>query len=172
MKDKDNKVITDPTSEEEKLLSDLRDAKPSYVLVRGNKWKCSWLYHGTERKLSAVINDDTTDEDMVVCKCAALMKLNGLWKIKFFYPILWRWFYYFMQYREDELLPFIVECKKKVIVDQYLLATMSLIGMRDTIMSKTRKEVNRFQAELLSGQLGAYQKNSQTSSQPSTISED
>lgn len=163
MKEKENKVLSEPTQEEEKLFSDIQDEKPSYVLVRGNKWKCGWLKHGTERKISSVMADETIDEDKVICKCAALILLNGLWSIKFFYPILWRWFYYIKQYREDELLPFIIEGKKKVIVDQYLLATMSLTAMRDTIMSKTRKEVNRFQAELLSEQLGRSQKSSPNS---------
>jgi hypothetical protein len=157
------KVITDPTPEEEVFLNDTLERKPSFVKVRDKMWKCDWLFHGTERKLTSVLADESTDEDKVVCKCAALLRLNGLWKIKFFYPILWRYFYYIKQYREDELLPFITECKKKVIANEYLLSIMCLIGMRDTMMSKTRKEVTRLQAELLSEQLGLSQKSSQNS---------
>lgn len=160
---KKSKAIQDPTPEEEAEYNDVLDRKPTYVEVRGEKWKCDYIFHGTERKLSSVLADDTDDEDKVTCKCAAILRLNGLWTIKFFYPILWRWYYYVKQYREDELLPFFCECKKKVIANEYLLSIMCLTGMRDTMMSKKRAEVKRIQAELLSEQLGVSQKNSQTS---------
>ena len=163
MSEEKNKVLDEPTREEEALLNDMLDRKPSYVSVRGKKWRCDWLHTGTERKLTSILNDTNTDEDKIVCKCVAALKLNGLWKIKLFYPLLWRYFYYIKQYRENELLPYIAECKKKVIANEYLLSIMYLTGMKDTIMHKTREEVNHIQAELLSEQLGLSAKNSQNS---------
>lgn len=171
MRDK-NKKNTEPTHEDEVALSDLMDNKPSFVEVRGKKWKCEYLYPGTERKVTSIMLDESSDEDKVTCKCAAVLRLNGLWKIKFFYPILWRWFYYIKQYTDADLLPFITECKKKVIVQEYLLNIMSLTAMKDTMMTKTRKEVAHIQAELLGAQLGVSQKNSQTSLQQNTTSEE
>mgnify|MGYP000113932552 FL=1 len=45
-------------------------------------------------------------------KCAAAIVLNGYWKILFFYWFLWRWFFYVMQYSDEELLPLIETGKK------------------------------------------------------------
>lgn len=164
------KKISNPTIEDEKELNDLLGEKITYVEVRGKQWKCGYLYHGTERKITDIVLNEK-DEDKVSCKCCAALILNGLWKIKFFYWIVWRWFYYIKQYKDSELLPFITECKKKVEVEEYAIATILLTAMKDTIMTKTRAEVQRFQAEQLSAQLGQSQKKDLTSQQPSTTSE-
>ena len=97
-------------------------------------------------------------ENKVVCKCAALMRLNGYWGIKLLYWWLWRWYYYVKQYNESELGEFIAECKKKVPVMDYLMCTTLLTAMMDTKKQMNRAEVNRIQVEQLSAQRAALGK--------------
>ena len=168
---KQDKLINQPTREDEQTLNDILEATPSYVEVRGKKWKVTDLYNGTKRKLSSIMVSDKED-DTVTCKCAAAMWLNGYWAISLLYWIVWRWFFYVRQYRDDELIEYIAECKKKVGVEGYVIATTLLIGMKDTIMTMTRAEVERFQAAQLSAQLSQSQKSTPTSAPQSTTSED
>lgn len=93
-------------------------------------------------------------EEKVLCKCAAVMRLRGFLKLKLFYGILWRWFYYVKEYGSDELFPYITECKKKVPAETYYASIILLTGMKDTMMAMTREEVSRFQAAQLMEQLG------------------
>lgn len=99
------------------------------------------------------------EENKVVCKCAALMKLNGYWSIRLLYWLVWRWFYYVKQYNESDLGEFIAECKKKVPVMDYLMCTTLLTAMMDTKKQMNRAEVNRIQVEQLSAQRAALAKN-------------
>lgn len=101
------------------------------------------------------------EENKVVCKCAALMRLNGYWAIKLLYWFVWRWFYYVKQYSEGDLGEYIAECKKKVPVMDYLMCTTLLTAMMDTKKQMNRAEVNRIQVEQLSAQRAALAKNTQ-----------
>lgn len=103
--------------------------------------------------------DKNQDEDKIVCKATALLRLNSWWKIKFFYWLLWRWYFYIREYNEAELIPYIEECKKKLPVEGYYGAIILLTAMKTTKMQMTRAEVEHFQAEQLSVQLAASQKN-------------
>lgn len=101
------------------------------------------------------------EENKVACKCAALLRLNGYWSIKFLYWLVWRWFYYIKQYTNDELYPYLEECKKKVPVMSYLMCTTLLTAMMDTKKQMNRAEVNRIQAEQLSAQRAALAKSTE-----------
>lgn len=164
------KTIEQPTHEDEKELDDILEATKSKVFVRGKEWAVSPLRNGTKRKITSIMLSDGKD-DTVSCKCAAALRLNDYWGIKFLYWFLWRWFFYVRQYRDEELVEYISECKKKVGVEGYVIATTLLTGMKDTIMAMTREEVERFQAAQLSAQLGQSQKSTQTSAPLSTTSE-
>lgn len=146
------RVKRQPTEEEQKELSDIMSNEPSYVELRGKKVKIGWMHNGTIAKVRKITLGEHKDESMISTKCAAAMLLNGYWKIKLLYWIKWRWMYYFKQYYESELMPIIEEAKKKVPVLQYYINTTSLIGMRDTMIAMTRKEVERFQAGQDTGQ--------------------
>ena len=61
-------------------------------------------------------------------------------KIKFFYPFLWRWFFYIKQYGDHELMKVIAVGKKKIPVEDYLTATIYLTAMKDTMMTMTKEE--------------------------------
>ena len=94
--------ITLPTPEDERLLNDVLEDSVDYVEVRGKKYGISWLKRGTIRKFTSTMQKSGND-DKISCQCAAAIILNGYWKIKFFYPFLWRWFFYIKQYGDHEL---------------------------------------------------------------------
>ena len=55
-----------------------------------------------------------------------------------------------MKYSDEDLAPVILACKKKeeLQAHQYLLLTMLLIEMRDTMMSMNREEAERIRQGL------------------------
>ena len=75
---------------------------------------------GTMRKLTHIMLAKDNDAK-VSCMSAALIILNDFWKIKFLYPILWRWFFYIKQYTDDELFPIIAAGKKKVPAKNFFM---------------------------------------------------
>ena len=126
--------ITLPKPEDEKLLNDVMEDSVDYVEVRGKKYGISWLKRGTIRKFTSTMQKSGND-DKISCQCAAAIILNGYWKIKFFYPFLWRWFFYIKQYGDHELMKVIAVGKKKIPVEDYLTATIYLTAMKDTMMT-------------------------------------
>lgn len=179
------KIIKQPTVEEQQMLKGVTSADVSLVEVRGKAWKAEWIKNGTLDYVSRVMLGSTAgkaagtvadadaygsayekdpvnvgaEENKVACKCAALLRLNGYWSIKMWYWLVWRWFYYVKQYTNDELYPYLEECKKKVPVMSYLMCTTLLTAMMDTKKQMNRAEVNRIQAEQLSAQRAALEKN-------------
>ncbi len=147
------KRITEPTAEDEKLLSGIVEDSTDYVTVRGREWAVQWVRNRARRKVTDILLKEK-DEDKVVCKCAAALRLNGYFKITFLYWWMWRWYYYVRQYGEGELLEFIRMCKKKVPAEEYLIAIMLLTGMKDTVMNMTRAEAGRIRAAHGGGRRG------------------
>ena len=86
-------------------------------------------------------------------------RIERLLKILFFYWFLWRWFFYVMQYSDEELLPLIETGKKKVRVEGYCACTILLTEMKDTVKSMTREEVNRIRQESFMALRGRQEKN-------------
>lgn len=140
------KKITIPTEEQEKRLNDVIEDSVDIVKLRNSTWKVKWLRNRAKRKITDILLNEK-DEDKVNSKCVSAMLLNGYWKIKFFYWLLWRWFYYVKQYSDEEYLPIINLCKKKVQVEQYCATIILLTEMKDTMMMMTRAEVNRIRQE-------------------------
>ena len=145
------RVKRQPIIEEERLLNSVVEDEVSRVDVRGTTYKLKYMRNATIRKITDVMLKDG-DDSKVSSKCAALMVLNGYFKIKFFYWFLWRWFYYVKQYLEIELHPLIDEGKKKVRAEDYYINTIFLIGMKDTMIAMTREEAERFRQELSTAQ--------------------
>lgn len=146
---------TRPTIGQQKELDDVLESSFDEVSIVGcnNTYKVGWLKRGTIRKISHIMSsDDSVNDDKISCKIAACIILNEYWKIKFFYWILWRWLYYIKQYGDDQLKPLIETGKKKVPQIAYYETTISMIGMKDTIMTMTKKEVERFRQELSGAQ--------------------
>lgn len=127
-----------------------RRKKDKYVTV-------DYLCGEAIRKITHVSLDERTDvkhELQQPSKIAALIVLNGVFKIKLFYWFLWRWYYYVRQYKAEQLYPIIAEGKKKLPQIGYLMSTTLTASMRDTAKAMTRAEVEHTQAALSSGSKG------------------
>ena len=138
------------TREQEQELNSIAENTPDIVMVGKKKVKVGWLRRGTLRKFTNVMldkRDDAKSESMISCKLAAIIVLNGYWKIKFCYPLLWRWYYYIKEYLDSELLPIIELGKKKVQLQEYLMIMMLSQGLKDTHKTMTREEVSHFLQE-------------------------
>lgn len=159
------KRIKEPSLEDEKLLNEIIENNPDKLKALGKEWNIGYLKAGTKRKITNILMNEK-QEDKVTSKCTAALLLNGYFKLFFFYWFLWRWIYYIKQYGDDELLPIIEYCKKKVDVENYCIATIYLTEMRDTIMTMTREEVRHFLQERRGVQHGASEKSIQASQNP------
>lgn len=153
------KKITLPTEEDERELKRITQNAKDKIKVRNTTYRIGYMRSGTRDRITSVMLEEGNDAK-VSCMVAALIILNGIWKIKFFYPILWRWFYYIRQYRDSELLPLLSLGKKKADVENYYAATTLLIGLKDTMMMMRKEEVSSFLREHGTGQASTQQRNS------------
>lgn len=138
-------------NENDRIMENTRDV----VTIPGtNKsYKIGYMHNKTIRKISHIMTaTNPTNDDKVSCKAAAAIILNGMFKITFLYWFLWRWFYYVKQYDEKQMTPIFEMGKKKVQQESYYLNTILLIGMKDTIMTMKKKEVELFLQEQRGGQ--------------------
>lgn len=134
-----DKKINQPSLEEQTLLTEVRENSVDVVMLRNTKVSMKWIRACVRRKISNVILNET-DDSKVGAKCAAIAVLNGFFAINFFYWFLWRWFYYVKQYTDEEYIPLMSLCKKKLGAENYYLLTILVTGMKDTMMAMTRKE--------------------------------
>ena len=152
------KLLSQPTEDEQRELHAVENDIASYVFVRGKRWKVKYKHNRSLQHVTSLMLDEGEDEDKVICKAVAYLRLDTLFKIKFLFWFLWRWYFYVKDYTAAELVPYIEECKKKVQVAEYYEAIILLTAMKTTKMQMTRAEVERFQAEQLSEQLAASPK--------------
>ena len=133
--------------------------------------RIKWIRKGTLRKITHIINDgkDGMDyEDTVTARIAAAYWLNGYWSIRFLHWAVWRWMW--RRYSEQQLRDFCEFCKKKVQLRPYYENMISQIGLKDTLMTMTRKEIEGFLREHQSAQPASSQRNSPSSSGQDTSS--
>ena len=147
-----DKTIEMPNIEDEQLLNEVMEDSVDEVSIKGSKkkYRIGWMKKGTMRKISSVALEKGED-DTLSAKTAALIILNNYWKIKFFYPILWRWFFYVKEYTDDQLSEILAVGKKKVPYIPFLTNTILVTGMRDTIMTMTKEEAERIRQGLPTG---------------------
>lgn len=147
-----DKTIEMPNIEDEQLLNEVMEDSVDEVSIKGSKkkYRIGWMKKGTMRKISSVALEKGED-DTLSAKTAALIILNNYWKIKFFYPILWRWFFYVKEYTDDQLSEILAVGKKKVPYIPFLTNTILVTGMRDTIMTMTKEEAERIRQGLHTG---------------------
>lgn len=142
--------------------------RPSLVKIAGRKrpFKIYWLKPYTLERLtevwlerdlaSAEINEakdvakDMLKEPYFAFKEAALAILNGYFRIRFFYPVLWR--FLALRYSEEQIAPVVVECKKKLPLTAHYEIMAYSMDMRTDAVKLTKMEAERYQAELLSVQ--------------------
>lgn len=126
---------------EERELFGAAENETDYIELRGRRIGLRDLGGFAKRKISKILLKEGGDEFAIGCKCIAAAKLNSYFRIKWFWWILWRWYYYFRNYTDSELTDAICIIKKKVASGSYFFNTTLLIGMRETMMSMSREEV-------------------------------
>lgn len=129
----------------EKEYDDLVSGRKSVVKIPGTKvtYKVGWMKSDTCRKISDIVLNEK-DEWKRSAKVAAAVLVNSCWGFMLgWWSLKWRWMYYVRQWREDQLTPILEEGKKKVPQESYYLNTMLSIGMKDTLMTMTKAEVER-----------------------------
>lgn len=140
------KKIEQPTDEQQAELISVRENKADVVMLRGKKIYLKWIRPCVRMWMSDIILNEK-DETKVGAKCAAVAILNGFWAYNLFYWIVWRWLYYIKQYNDEDYIPLMELCKKKLGAENYYLLTILMTGMKDTMMAMTRKETERFLRE-------------------------
>ncbi len=106
------KAPSQPTIEDERLLESVVDNEKETVLIRNRKFHFRDLNGWGLHKISKIMTDKG-NELLVGCKCLAAARLNGYFKIKFFWWLLWRWYAYIRVYTDVELTPAVNLIKKK-----------------------------------------------------------
>ena len=138
--------IEQPSAEAQKAYNEVIEDIPEVVTMNGKRYKIRALTNGLVRRLTDLTINEK-DESKVTTKSVAMIVLRKWWKIKLFYPILWRWYYYIKEIPEHEMNAVIETSKKKLPVESYYRNTILLIGIKDTAMAMTREEVNHFLQE-------------------------
>lgn len=144
-----DKTIDMPSVDDERLLNEVIEDSMTEVSIKdtSKKYKIGWLKKGTMRKMTSVALEKG-DDDTLSVKTAALIVLNNYWKIKLFYPILWRWWFYVKEYTDEQLSEILAVGKKKVPYIAFLTNTILVTGMRDTMMTMTKDEAERIRQGL------------------------
>ena len=158
--------IEQASIEAQRTYASIRDNDATIVGILGTKkkYKIRWLKNGQIDRLSRLLirKGDTDNEDgtkdnpldaiiedtKIASKAAAIIILDGYWKLKFRYWYLWRWFYYIRQYDNSQLQELLDAGKKKVPLTQFLMTTMSLTGVRATLMNMRTEEAEAILQEL------------------------
>ena len=150
-----------PNNETQAKLNSILEDEMDVVEVRGKKFRIGWIRKGVVRKLTNTILT-CKQEDELSAKCASYVILNSYWKILLFHWIYWR--YLWRKYSDEELLEIFMVAKKKVDFQTraYFTNTIYLIGMKDTVMTMTRKEAERTIQELKQGHLSPTEKSIQS----------
>lgn len=138
-----------PDSGTRQELNSIRNNSYDIIQIPGtkDKIKIGWIKFGTERKVSDILNSGKTGikyEERILHKAAAAIVLNGYWKIRLFWWVLWRWYFFVKEYDHAQLLTIIEAGKKKVLLMQYYMAMASLKQLDDCL-----KRTNRQEAELI-----------------------
>ena len=159
-------IVSQPSLAAQQNYASIIADTPTVVSVprTKKKYKIFWLCNGQLEKLAMILvrkkkvdNDDVSDPDSdpfsvitddlkTSCKAAAIYVLHGYWTLKFKYWFLSLWFYYVRQYDNIQLMPLLMEGKKKVPLEQYLWTITFLTGARGTLMQMRMEEA---EAELI-----------------------
>ncbi len=159
-------VLEQPSLDAQQLYLALvnNDADEVEILRTKKRYKIRWLKNGQLERLTRLllhaeskekkkttgseVFDEIRDDLKLACKAAAIIILDGYWKLKFRYWYLWRWFYYVRQYDNIQLDPILDMGKKKVPQMQFYRTIMSLTEARDSVMRMRAKEVEATLQEL------------------------
>ena len=159
MEDPREEKVEQPSVDAQQIYLSLiaNDPEEVEILRTNKKYKIRWLKNGQLEKLTRMLlHKKSVDESMttgsevmdailedtkLACKAAAIIILDGYWKLKFRYWFLWRWFYYIKQYDNIQLQKILEVGKKKVPLNQFYGTIMSLTEAKDSLMRMRAKEV-------------------------------
>ena len=159
MKKEEEEKVEQPSYDAQQIYLSLinNDADEVEILRTKKKYKIRWLKNGQLEKLTRLllhkksideqkttgseVFDEIYEDTKLACKAAAIIVLDGYWKLKFRYWYLWRWFYYVRQYDNIQLQKILEVGKKKVPLNQFYATIMSLTEAKDTLMRMRAKEV-------------------------------
>ena len=159
MKKDEEQKIEQPSFDAQQIYLSLinNDAEEVEILRTNKKYKIRWLKNGQLDKLTRLllhkksvdeqkttgseVYDAILEDTKLACKAAAIIVLDGYWKLKFRYWYLWRWFYYVRQYDNIQLHKILEVGKKKVPLNQFYATIMSLTEAKDSLMRMRAKEV-------------------------------
>ena len=146
------KKITEPTREDERKLHEVRTGEKSIVQWGKKKFSIGWMRPYTLEKITGLALDGKENE--IPARTAALILLNGYFKINLFYGLLWRWLYHCVP--SEVLTEIISEGKKKEAsltqdywtwTQDYWTCIILATVMRDTKMNLTKEEAGRILQE-------------------------
>ena len=148
----------------------LRSVKP-YTMEMLTKL---WL----ERDLNASLGDSAStlkslcSEPYFAVKEALYLVLNGYFKILFFHRIMTWWWGKVKGYTEEQMLPIILEGKKKVQLTAHWTIMAYSADMRTDMIKMTKKEAEEYRAELLSAAKQLSSRNSLVTEEQGVSSSD
>lgn len=125
-------------TKEQQLDDVLQNSKDKVKLGR-HTISVGWVHNAAKREITHVLESEE-DEAKVVAKCAAALVLDRRPLIWLLHWIVWRWFYYVEEFTEEEYLPLITLCKKKVDAMSYYVCMACLSDMRDNLKKMNRKD--------------------------------
>ena len=140
------KNIEQPSIELQNVLDDILSETPTEYIFRGKKRKLGWLHKGTTRKFTHIELKEKNEWKKRVKQCV-VVQLNNVWKIRFFYWLLWRYYYYIVDLDVWEVLGVLNVAKKKIQSTAFQLTTILATAMTDAMMTMTKAEAERTQAE-------------------------
>lgn len=156
---KKDEAPAQPLMSEERALFGAVENETEYVFVGSHRIGISDLCGWARHKITKILLREGGDEFAVGCKCLAAARLNGYFSIKFYWWILWRWYYFVRRYTDSDLTDAICLIKKKVVPGNYYFNTTLLIGMRETMMLMNREEVAATLRERSGDKVGKSAKN-------------
>lgn len=106
------KNIEQPSVELQEVLDDILNETPTEYTFRGKKRMLGWLHKGTTRKFTHIELKEKNEWKKRIKQCA-VVQLNNVWKIRFFYWLLWRYYYYIIDLDVWEVLGVLNIAKKK-----------------------------------------------------------
>lgn len=140
------KKIEQPNVELQEVLDDILNETPTEYTFRGKKRMLGWLHKGTTRKFTHIELKEKNEWKRRIKQCA-VVQLNNVWKIRFFYWLLWRYYYYIIDLDVWEVLGVLNVAKKKIQSAAFQLTTILATAMTDAMMTMTKAEAEHIQAE-------------------------
>ena len=139
------KKTTEPTREDERKLHEVRTGGKSAVRWGRMEFRIGWMRPYTLERITGLALDGKEDE--IPARTAALILLNGYFRINLLYWLAWRWLYHCVP--SEVLTGIISEGKKKEasLTQDYWTCIILATVMRDTRMNLTKEEAGRILQE-------------------------